>query len=97
MVAHLVARDLEGDFRLENGGLVEVPPLGVSEQVLEVAGEPVFHAIPGLLRVGFKVGGEGVERETGPTLFPHPFPFALRRLYPTKSAPPHEIIPHPDI
>ena len=50
--------NLTGGFRLGHGGLVKVPPLGVSEQMLDVPGEPVFDARFSLLGVGLEGGGE---------------------------------------
>ena len=61
MIGDGVAGGFAGDFRLGNGGLVEVPPLGVSEQMLDVPGEPVFHPVFGLMGVSFEGGGERLD------------------------------------
>jgi len=58
MIGNGVARDFAGSFRLGNGGLVEIPPFGVAKQLLEITGEPIFHAAFGLLGVAFKGFGE---------------------------------------
>ena len=50
-----------GGFRLGNRRLIEVPPLRVSEQMLDVAGEPVFHPAFRLLGVVFEVCRQAVD------------------------------------
>lgn len=58
MIGNGVAGDFAGGFCLGNGGLVEVPPLGVAQKLLEVACQPVFHAVFSLLGVAFEGFGE---------------------------------------
>ena len=60
MIVHLMARDFAGGFGLGND-VQKIIPFGVAEQMLDVAGQPVFHAALGLLGVGFKGGGEGLD------------------------------------
>jgi hypothetical protein len=58
MIGNHVARDFAGDFRLGDGSLVEVAPLGIAEKLLEIASQPVFDAALGLLGVAFESLGE---------------------------------------
>jgi len=60
MVFGGVPGEFAGGSSLGDGG-VEVPPLVVAEEVLEVTREPVFYAGLGLLGVGFEGGGEGLD------------------------------------
>jgi hypothetical protein len=58
MVCGAVAGDLAGGFGLGNSGLAEVAPLGVTEGLLAIVGQPVFAAALGPLSVTFKGVGE---------------------------------------
>jgi len=58
MVRDRLAGDFAGGFRLGNSCLVEVSPLGVAQELLKIAGEPVFDAAFGLLCVAFESGGK---------------------------------------
>ena len=60
MVGNSVARHLTGGLGLGDD-VQKIFPLGVSQQVLDVACEPVFYAVIGLLGVGFKGGGERLD------------------------------------
>ena len=60
MFGNVMAGDFAGGFCLHDDEL-EVPPLCVSEQMLNVAGEPVFDACFSLLGVGLKVSSEAVD------------------------------------
>ena len=61
MVLDGMTRDFTGGLGLGNGG-VEVAPLIVTEQVLQVTGEPVFDATLGLLGAGFEGAGECLDK-----------------------------------
>ena len=60
MVFDGMAGDFAGGFRLGNGR-VEIAPFIVAEQVLQVAGKPVFNAALGLLGVRFKGAGQSLD------------------------------------
>jgi hypothetical protein len=44
MIGNLVARDFAGGLGLRDG-VLEIVPLGIAEQALKVAGEPVFLSV----------------------------------------------------
>ena len=54
MVASRVPRDLAGSSCLENGGVVEVAPLTIAQQMLKIAGKPKLDAPFSLLGVTFE-------------------------------------------
>lgn|GEM_PF-2307557 len=54
MIGNGMTREFACGFCLGNGGLVEVSPLGVSQKMLEIPCQPVFHTGLRLLGVTFK-------------------------------------------
>ena len=60
MVGDALARNFASRFGLGDDRC-KIPPLVVPEQMLEVAREPVLDAAVGLLGVGLKGGGEGLD------------------------------------
>jgi len=58
MVCHSMTRHFAGGFRF-GGDLEEVPPFRVAEEVLEVTGQPIFHAVFRPLGVSLERAGQG--------------------------------------
>ena len=53
MVGDIAAGDFTGRFGLGNH-VQEIVPLGVTEQMLDIARQPIFYAVLSLLGMGFK-------------------------------------------
>jgi hypothetical protein len=60
MIVHLMPRDFAGGFGLGDD-VQKIIPFGVAEKMLNIAGQPILDATLGLLGVGFKGGGEGLD------------------------------------
>jgi hypothetical protein len=58
MVCRPVQGNFAGGFCLGNGGLVEIAPFSVAKKLLEIASQPVFDTVFGLLGMALKGVGQ---------------------------------------